>query len=107
MASTILLYVAYVASTYTKEIGMNALKRLVTPSPDLAVIVGTDPLTRADVTKRVWDYIKARELQDTLNKRMINADDALRPVFYGKPQVSMFEMTALVNTHLTAVKTGE
>lgn len=78
-----------------------AFDRLVQPSVELGVIVGNDPLTRAQVTKRVWDYIKARNLQDSLNKRMINADDNLRPIF-GKDQVSMFEMTGLVNKHLKA-----
>ena len=50
--------------------------------------------------KRLWDYIKKHELQDAKNKRMINADDVLRPIFDGKPQLSMFEMTAYVSRHL-------
>jgi chromatin remodeling complex protein RSC6 len=68
----------------------------------LAAIVGDQPIPRSEVTKRVWDYIKANGLQDQTNKRMINADDKLRKIFNGKNQVSMFEMTALVNKHLTA-----
>jgi chromatin remodeling complex protein RSC6 len=72
----------------------------VTPSADLAKIVGAGSMTRADVTKKVWDYIKANKLQDQKNKRQINADDKLRPIFGGKAQVSMFEMTKLVNNHL-------
>lgn len=85
----------------------NALKALATPSSALAVIVGPDPISRTEVTKRLWTYIKERELQDELNKRMINADAALLPVFDGRPQVSMFEMAGLVNKHLTPAPKGE
>ena len=60
------------------------------------------PIPRSEVTKRVWDYIKANGLQDQTNKRMINADDKLLKIFNGKKQVSMFEMTALVSKHLKA-----
>ena len=74
----------------------------VTPDEVLAKIVGPQPLSRSDVTKRLWDYIKAKNLQDAKNKRMINADDALKAVFGGKAQVSMFEMTSLVNKHIKA-----
>lgn len=74
----------------------------VQPSADLAPIIGDKPLPRSEVTKKVWDYIKANGLQDQQNKRMINADDKLRKIFGGKNQVSMFEMTALVNKHLKA-----
>jgi upstream activation factor subunit UAF30 len=76
------------------------LAKPVTPSADLAKIVGASQLTRAEVTKKVWDYIKANNLQDPENRRQINADDNLRPIFGGKAQVSMFEMTKLVNYHL-------
>jgi upstream activation factor subunit UAF30 len=76
------------------------LAKPVTPSADLAKIVGPGQLTRAEVTKKVWDYIKANELQDQQNKRQINADDNLRTIFGGKAQVSMFEMTKLVSYHL-------
>ena len=76
------------------------LAKPVTPSADLAKIIGNGPMTRAEVTKKVWDYIKANQLQDQQNKRQINADDKLRPIFGGKPQVSMFEMTKLVSYHL-------
>ena len=76
------------------------LAKPVTPSADLAKIVGNGPMTRAEITKKVWDYIKANRLQDQQNKRQINADDKFRPIFGGKPQVSMFEMTKLVNNHL-------
>lgn len=80
--------------------GGKGLAAEVTPSSELAAIVGSDPMPRSEITKRVWDYIKANGLQDQQNKRMINADDKLRVIFGGKDQVSMFEMTALVSKHL-------
>ena len=82
--------------------GGKGLAAEVTPSADLSAIVGSKPIPRSEVTKKVWDYIKANGLQDQTNKRMINADDNLKKVFGGKKQVSMFEMTALVNKHLKA-----
>ena len=72
------------------------------PSTELAAVVGANPMPRSEVTKRVWDYIKKNNLQDAQNKRQINADDKLRPVFGGKKNVTMFEMTKLVNGHLSA-----
>ena len=68
----------------------------VTPSATLAEIVGSKPLPRTELTKKLWAYIKKNGLQDQKNRRMINADDSLRPIF-GKAQVSMFDMTKLVN----------
>ncbi len=82
--------------------GGKGLAAEVTPSADLSAIVGSKPIPRSEVTKKVWDYIKAHGLQDQTNKRMINADDNLKKIFNGKKQVSMFEMTALVNKHLKA-----
>jgi upstream activation factor subunit UAF30 len=82
--------------------GGKGLAAEVTPSADLSAIVGSKPIPRSEVTKKVWDYIKANGLQDQTNKRMINADDNLKKIFGGKKQVSMFEMTALVNKHLKA-----
>ena len=72
----------------------------MTPSDKLAAVVGNKPLPRTEVTKKVWDYIKAQNLQDAANRRMINADDKLKAVFVGKEQVSMFEMTKLISNHL-------
>lgn len=72
----------------------------MTPSSTLAAVVGDKPLPRTEVTKKVWDYIKSKDLQDASNRRMINADDKLKAVFGGKSQVSMFEMTKLINGHL-------
>ena len=72
----------------------------MTPSPALAAVVGATPLPRTEVTKRIWDYIKARNLQDAKNRTLINADEKLLAVF-NKPQVTMFEMTKLVNAHLS------
>jgi chromatin remodeling complex protein RSC6 len=82
--------------------GGKGLSAAVTPSADLSKVVGNEPIPRSEVTKRVWDYVKKNGLQDQTNKRMINADDNLRVIFGGKDQVSMFEMTALVNKHLKA-----
>jgi chromatin remodeling complex protein RSC6 len=77
-----------------------AFMRPLTPSAQLAAVVGASPLPRTEVTKKLWGYIKRRGLQDSKNRRMINADDALRPIFNGKGQVSMFDMTKLVSKHL-------
>ena len=77
-----------------------AFMKAMTPSGELAAVVGDRAMPRTEVTKKIWDYIKKNKLQDSANKRMINADDKLRPVFGGKRQVSMFEMTKLVNAHL-------
>ncbi len=70
-------------------------------SDTLARVVGSKPIPRTEVTKKIWQYIKKNKLQDNVNRRMINADDNLRAVFGGKSQVSMFEMTKLVNRHLS------
>ena len=70
------------------------------PDAILAAVVGNKPLPRTQVTKKIWAYIKKNSLQDTQNRRMINADDKLKEIFGGKKQVSMFEMTKLVNQHL-------
>ena len=77
-----------------------AFMKPMTPSAELAAVVGSQPQPRSEITKRVWDYIKKNNLQDAQNKRQINADDKLRPVFGGKKNVTMFEMTSLVNKHL-------
>ncbi|HVF63133.1 MAG TPA: SWIB/MDM2 domain-containing protein [Casimicrobiaceae bacterium] len=76
-----------------------AFMKAMTPSASLAAIVGNSPLPRTEVTKKVWDYIKRNKLQDSVNKRNINADDKLRQVL-GKPKVTMFEMTKLISSHL-------
>ncbi len=77
-----------------------AFMKPLTPSAALAAVVGASPLPRTDVTKKVWDYIKKHKLQDSVNKRNINADDKLKVVFGGKKTVSMFEMTKLISGHL-------
>lgn len=76
------------------------LMREVQPSADLSAVVGANPMPRTEITKKVWDYIKANGLQDQKNRRMINADAKLKVVFGGKKQVSMFEMTKLISGHL-------
>ncbi len=70
------------------------------PDAALAAIVGSSPLPRTEVVKKMWVYIKANNLQDAKNKRNINADAKLKPVFGGKAQVNMFEMTKLISGHL-------
>ena len=72
----------------------------VTPNAHLAKVVGAAPLPRTELTKKLWAYIKKNGLQDQKNKRMINADAKLKPIFGGKAQVSMFDMTKLVGKHL-------
>ncbi|MGV3572433.1 MAG: DNA topoisomerase, partial [Ramlibacter sp.] len=73
------------------------------PSAELAAVIGSEPVARTEVIKKIWDYIKANGLQDSVNKRAINADAKLKPVF-GKPQVTMFELAGIVGKHLTAVE---
>jgi chromatin remodeling complex protein RSC6 len=77
-----------------------AFMKPMTPSAQLGTVVGTAPLPRTEVTKKLWGYIKRKGLQDAKNRRQINADENLKPIFGGKAQVSMFEMTKLVNKHL-------
>jgi chromatin remodeling complex protein RSC6 len=77
-----------------------AFMKPVKPSAALAVVVGSTPLPRTEVTKKLWGYIKRKGLQDKKNRRMIHADDALKPIFK-KDQVNMFEMTKLVSKHLS------
>ena len=77
-----------------------AFMKPLTPSDKLAEIVGSKPLPRTEVVKKLWAYIKKNNLQDKKNKRNINADALLKPVFGGKSQVTMFEMTKLVSTHV-------
>jgi upstream activation factor subunit UAF30 len=83
----------------TKRAPNPAFMKALTPSAVLATIVGSIPLPRTEVVKKMWEYIKKNKLQDAINKRMINADEKLKEVF-GKAQVSMFEMTKIVNQHL-------
>ncbi len=73
----------------------------MTISADLAEVVGKGPMPRSEVVKKLWAYIKKHDLQDSKNKRNINADDKLKKVFGGKGTVSMFEMTKLVSKHLS------
>jgi len=78
-----------------------AFMKPLTPSEKLAEIVGSKPLPRTEVVKKLWQYIKKNGLQDKKNKRNINADAALKAVFAGKATVNMFEMTKLVSKHLS------
>lgn len=80
--------------------GNNALQKPVTLTGELEAVVGKGPMTRAQVTSKVWEYIKANGLQDTKDKRQINPDAKLGAVI-GKDQISMFKMTAAVSKHLS------
>ncbi|MEX2045247.1 MAG: SWIB/MDM2 domain-containing protein [Opitutus sp.] len=73
----------------------------VTPDDKLAAVVGSNPLPRTELTKKLWAYIKRNGLQDKKVRTQINADDKLKPVFNGKSKVSMFEMTKLVSGHVS------
>ncbi|PYR40144.1 MAG: hypothetical protein DMF93_11835 [Acidobacteria bacterium] len=77
-----------------------AFMKPVQPSAALAEVVGTKPIPRTEITKKLWAYIKKNNLQDKKNRRMIKSDDTLKPVFGGKTQVNMFEMTKLVSKHV-------
>ena len=89
-----------VIKTASKRRPNAAFMTPVHPDATLAAIVGASALPRTELTKRIWDYIRRNGLQDTQNRRMINADDKLRAVFGGEPQVNMFRMTSLVNQHV-------
>ena len=78
-----------------------AFMKPMQPSTALAAVVGSSAIPRTEVTKKLWAYIKRNGLQDAKNRRAINADEKLRPVFGGKSQVSMFDMTKMVNKHLS------
>jgi upstream activation factor subunit UAF30 len=85
----------------TKRKPNAAFMKPLNPSKELAEVVGNKPIPRTEVVKKLWAYIRKNNLQDAKERRMINADDTLRVVFGGKRQVSMFEMTKLVNKHLS------
>lgn len=77
-----------------------AFMKALTPSATLAEVIGSKPVPRTEIIKKIWDYIKKKGLQDKTNKRMINADDKLKAVFAGKNQISMFELAKVVNNHV-------
>ena len=87
-------------ATKTKRKANPALLKPVQPDAVLAAVVGSTPLSRGELTKKVWDYIKKHGLQDAKNRRNINADALLKPIFGGKAQVTMFEMTKLISSHV-------
>jgi chromatin remodeling complex protein RSC6 len=78
-----------------------AFMKPVTPDGALSAVVGSKPLPRTELTKKLWDYIKKNGLQDKKDRKMINADAPLKTVFGGKAKVSMFEMTKLVSGHVS------
>ena len=97
------------AKSASKSAGKSASKRApnpafmkpMTPSAELAAVIGSTPMPRSEVAKKMWEYIRKNDLQDAQNRRQINSDDNLRKVFGGKKNVTMFEMTSLVNKHLS------
>ncbi len=82
--------------------GQRGLKQAVKPDEALARVVGPEPKPRTEITKKMWDYIKEHDLQDPEDRRTIVADDKLRPIFNGQDRVSMFEMTKLMNEHVSS-----
>jgi chromatin remodeling complex protein RSC6 len=78
-----------------------AFMKPMQPDAALGAVVGNNPIPRTEITKKIWAYIKRNGLQDSKNRRAINADDKLRPVFGGRSQVTMFDMTKLVNRHIS------
>ena len=72
----------------------------LTPSASLAEVIGSKPIPRTEIIKKIWDYIKKNKLQDQKNRRMINADAKLKVVFNGKNQISMFELAKVVSSHV-------
>jgi upstream activation factor subunit UAF30 len=84
-----------------KRVPSAAFMRPVQPDSALGAVVGNSALPRTELTKKLWQYIKRNGLQDAKNRRAINADDKLRPVFGGRSQVTMFDMTKLVNKHVS------
>jgi len=80
---------------------ISAFMKPLNVSPELAEVVGKGPMPRSEVVKKLWVYIKKNNLQDSKNKRNINADENLKKVFGGKSVVNMFEMTKLVSKHLS------
>ncbi len=86
----------------TTRNAQGGLAKPVQPDAELAAIVGSEPLTRAALTKKIWEYVKKNDLQDPEDRRSIRADAKLKPIFGGKDSVSMFEMTKLVNQHVSS-----
>ncbi|HXX93599.1 MAG TPA: SWIB/MDM2 domain-containing protein [Planctomycetota bacterium] len=82
-----------------KESG--AFMKPLVPDDTLAKVTGTGAQSRSDVANKLWNYIREKNLQDPLDRRLINSDETLRPIFGGKAKISMFEMTALVSKHLS------
>jgi upstream activation factor subunit UAF30 len=88
------------ATAKGKSGGSPGLTRPVQPDAKLAVVVGVRPLPRTQVVKKMWDYVKAEGLQDRKNRRMINADEKLLPIFGGRRKISMFDMAKVISAHV-------
>jgi upstream activation factor subunit UAF30 len=83
---------------------INSLMQLFIPSEALSAIVGPNPIARTEIVKKIWEYIKKNKLQDKKNRRMINADEKLRPVFGNKEQVSLFDLAKCLGKHIKKTK---
>ncbi len=88
------------AQPKTKRQPSAAFMKPVQPDEKLGAVVGSQPLPRTEITRKLWDYIREHKLQDAQNKTIIQADDKLKEVFDGKDRVTMFEMTKLVSNHI-------
>jgi upstream activation factor subunit UAF30 len=93
---------AETSATKSKRQPSAAFMKPVKPDEKLAQVIGSEPLARTEVTRKLWDYIRGHNLQDPANKTFIKADDKLKEVFDGRDRVSMFEMTKLVFGHVTS-----
>jgi chromatin remodeling complex protein RSC6 len=93
---------AETSATKGKRQPSAAFMKPVKPDEKLAQVIGSEPLARTEVTRKLWDYIRGHNLQDPSNKTFIKADDKLKEVFDGRDRVSMFEMTKLVFGHVTS-----
>ncbi len=87
------------SKTPAKKAANSAFMKPVTPDAALAAVVGSAPLPRTEIVKKMWDYIKANKLQDAKNKRAINADAKLKPIF-DKDQVTMFDLAGIIGKHI-------
>ena len=88
------------AKKKTKRKPNAAFMAALTPSAALAAVIGNKPVPRTEIIKKIWDYIKKNKLQDSKNRRMINADEKLAGIFGGKKQISMFELAKVVSKHV-------
>jgi upstream activation factor subunit UAF30 len=95
---------AFMPGKSAKASSNSGFMKPMQPDQALSAVIGSQPVPRTEVTKKIWEYVRKHNLQDPNDKRTIRADDKLKPVFDGRSSVSMFEMTKLVNGHLKEAK---